>query len=300
MRTDRLKVLVAVVTVAAVVPATVRAQVAETTIDFGSVIVGNSRTEVAQVSIASGFNNALVDGPNVDAFQVVPAVEGTLLTLTITFRPTVHGPATATVWITTFSGTTRIDLKGDGVACEGLLTATATGGGTITPGALTLLQGSGAPSCTWSPTTGLIDPTSCSTFAMPLETTVYRLTVRNDACASTNDASVAVTVVTEVGGVPGPPGPAGEPGPAGPPGPMGPAGPTGPIGPQGSQGPSGPAGPAGPVGPAGAGLTSGSIVATVQDAPPPPNSVLLGTTILVVKKPNGLITPVTVKLYQLR
>src|SRR5262245_59378572 len=100
MKTVSRKAVAALVVVAAFSPATARAQIFETTIDFGTVILGNSRTERAEVSIL-GFNQLVYDGPNVDAFEIAPSVDGFTMTLTITFRPIVNGPASATVWIVT-------------------------------------------------------------------------------------------------------------------------------------------------------------------------------------------------------
>ena len=75
-------------------------------------------------------------------------------------------------------------------------TAVASGGGTIDPGGSVALSGSGGVSCSWSPVTGLDDPSSCSPIASPFATTSYSLTVVDDqGCASTNETSVAVAWV---------------------------------------------------------------------------------------------------------
>jgi hypothetical protein len=110
-------------------------------------------------------------------------------------------------------------------------------------------------------------------------------------------------MVGQVGpqGPPGPPGPQGEVGPPGPPGPQGasgPEGPQGPAGPQGPRGEIGPTGPPGSPGPPGTDLPSGAVISLREGVAPPPGYTLIGTTIVLVKKPNGPIAPITLSLYQ--
>jgi hypothetical protein len=74
-------------------------------------------------------------------------------------------------------------------------TASASGDATVCSGESADLTGSGGISCTWLPVTGLSDPNSCTPTAAPASTTVYSLSVMaSNGCASTNTASVTVTV----------------------------------------------------------------------------------------------------------
>lgn len=262
-------------------------------VDFGSLPVGDSGRVMlplenlgTQAGIFAGYT--VIVGQHGNFTIQTPALPvivgpGESVTIVVTFAPTVPGPNSAQLTLTTddpLAPMILIVLSGQGtVSCDSL-TASASGGGTITPGALTLLAGSGGTSCSWSPTTGLSDPRSCSTFASPVETITYNLTVARESCSSTNAATVNVDVLTDLTGMPGPPGP---------PGPSGPEGPVGPSGPAGSIGPQGPAGP---------GLVQGAIITLPVDLAPPPGFTPLGTTVIVVKKPNGAITSITVKLYR--
>jgi hypothetical protein len=74
-------------------------------------------------------------------------------------------------------------------------TASASGSASICSGTSTPLTGSGGASCSWSPGTGLSDPSSCTPNASPTGTTVYTLTVTAaNGCQSQNNPSVTVTV----------------------------------------------------------------------------------------------------------
>jgi hypothetical protein len=68
--------------------------------------------------------------------------------------------------------------------------------------------------------------------------------------------------------------------------------------PQGLAGPQGPHGAAGAPGPPGPDLPSGAVISLREEVAPPPGFTLIGTTIGLVKKPNGLIIPITLSLYQ--
>src|SRR5205807_2285181 len=62
------------------------------------------------------------------------------------------------------------------------------------------LQGSGGVSCSWLPTTGLDDPTSCAPHATVSTTTTYTLVVFSDSgCPSTNNPTVTVPVLPSPG-----------------------------------------------------------------------------------------------------
>ncbi|MFV0573273.1 MAG: CARDB domain-containing protein [Xanthomarina gelatinilytica] len=80
------------------------------------------------------------------------------------------------------------------------VTANAGSNVTIQNGGSTTLQGSGGSSCSWSPTTGLSNPNSCTTTASPTQTTTYTLTVTENGCTDTD--TVTVTVDGSGGGEP--------------------------------------------------------------------------------------------------
>ncbi len=281
-------------------------------VDLGVVPVGGSAEAILTIQNESSSSGRVerydfILGNNGDAIEVLsvtPPLPATVgpggqVAFRLRFTPTVAGEANAEIQITTSPNTSIIKpfLVGMGTAsCD--LIATASGGGVVTPGAVTILTGTGGPSCSWSPTAGLSHPSSCSTFASPLETTTYSLTVASGSCLSTNAATVNVDVLTELGGLPGPPGPTGPAGPAGPAGPVGLPGPQGNVGAQGQAGAVGPSGPPGPPGPRGSGLVAGAIITLPVDAAAPPGFTLLGTTVIVLKKPNGAIASVTVKVYR--
>ncbi len=74
-------------------------------------------------------------------------------------------------------------------------TAAASGAATVCAGTSTPLTGSGGVSCSWSPTSGLDNPSSCTPMATPAITTIYTLTVTAaNGCPSTNAPTVTVTV----------------------------------------------------------------------------------------------------------
>jgi hypothetical protein len=80
------------------------------------------------------------------------------------------------------------------------VTANAGSNVTIQNGSSTTLQGSGSTNCSWSPTTGLSNPNSCTTTASPTQTTTYTLTVTENGCTDTD--TVTVTVDGSGGGNP--------------------------------------------------------------------------------------------------
>lgn len=221
----------AIAVMATLVTSPVSAQVVPTpaALDFGVVVLGN--TSFGTVTLfATGptiISSLAVTGSDAADYSVVappllPAAlpAGGTLTVHVAFTPIASGNRNAQLVATTSDTPVIITLTGLGATSCGTVTAVATGGGTITPGALTLLTGSGGVSCAWSPATGLTDPTSCSTLASPPSTTTYSLTVTDaNSCPSTNAPTVSVTVLTSLTGPPGP---------QGSPGPQGPAGPTAP------------------------------------------------------------------------
>lgn len=80
------------------------------------------------------------------------------------------------------------------------VTANAGSNVTIQNGGSTTLQDSGSTNCSWSPTTGLSNPNSCTTTASPTQTTTYTLTVTENGCTDTD--TVTVTVDGSGGGNP--------------------------------------------------------------------------------------------------
>jgi hypothetical protein len=127
-------------------------------------------------------------------------------TPTISHTYTAGGDYAARLYVYDSRGkaSNNVDLKA--VEAHPLPIAAAAGSTTICSGASTALTGSGGVSCSWSPSTGLSDPASCSPSASPAATTTYTLTVVSaDGCVSTNQPTVTVTVsacaVAEVAGL---------------------------------------------------------------------------------------------------
>jgi Abnormal spindle-like microcephaly-assoc'd, ASPM-SPD-2-Hydin len=274
-----------------------------TAISFGAVAPGATATrQIALGNMNSDdFTNETVSFSLAGsaAFSVAGApgrvtiVNGEMVTIEVTFTPDAPGTVTGSLNLSWVGGAASVSLSGTRLlTCDErpATVAIATGGGTVTPGALTLLNG-GSPtlgvSCSWAPANGLSNAQSCTTFASPLVTTTYSLTVTEttSSCPSTNLAEVTVTVIDPTGGIAGPPGPAG---------PTGPAGAMGPQGPTGDTGPTGPMGPIGPAGPAGVGLNTGGLILVAKGKPAPPSSVYLGTSAIVAFRP-GSFTPVKIE-----
>lgn len=67
----------------------------------------------------------------------------------------------------------------------------------ICPGANTTLNGSGGTSYTWSPATGLSDPTIANPICTPAATTNYTLIVSSGACTSLPSTAITVTVYNQ-------------------------------------------------------------------------------------------------------
>jgi len=67
----------------------------------------------------------------------------------------------------------------------------------ICPGANTTFSGSGGTTYTWSPATGLSDPTIANPICTPLATTNYTLTVSNGTCTSLPSAPITITVYNQ-------------------------------------------------------------------------------------------------------
>ena len=115
------------------------------------------------------------------------------------------GQTTQKITVSPASTTTYgVTVTKTGVSCSGqdshlvtvtpIPTAAASGSAPICAGASTTLSGSGGSSCSWSPSTGLDNASSCSPHASPTSTTTYTLTVASNGCSSTNAPTVTVTV----------------------------------------------------------------------------------------------------------
>jgi gliding motility-associated-like protein len=79
------------------------------------------------------------------------------------------------------------------VAVQPKITANVSPDLTICQGTTTQLIASGGTSYTWSPATGLSNPTIANPIASPTDTTKYTVTVTNNTCSSTASVTVNVT-----------------------------------------------------------------------------------------------------------
>ncbi len=115
------------------------------------------------------------------------------------------GQTTRTITVSPVTSTTYgVTVTKSGSACPGedshpvtvtaIPTAAASGSASICAGSSTALSGSGGTSCSWLPSTGLDNASSCTPSASPSSTTVYTLTVTSNGCSSTNAPTVTVTV----------------------------------------------------------------------------------------------------------
>lgn len=158
--------------------------------------------------------------------------------------------------------------------------------------------------------------TAIDLVALPVGASVFTLTVSDGNSSAQDTVHVDVRPVE---GVPGPQGPVGPQGPAGPQGaegPQGPAGPPGPPGADGAPGPQGPVGPQGPQGPAGADgvpgpqgpagpagapgpvFPVGTVLSLERGSPAPEGFILLGTTLQIVRTPQGQVVPLSLEVYR--
>ena len=151
----------------------------------GTICAGGSATIQAALTGTPPWSLTWSDGVTQSGLTASPATRS------------VSPGSTATYIVTAFS-----DASGPGASSGGATVtvnakpmAVAFGAVTIILGQSTPLSGSGGVSCTWSPSTGLSDPGSCSPIATPLVTTTYMLTVAGaNGCLSMNNPAVTVTV----------------------------------------------------------------------------------------------------------
>jgi DNA-binding beta-propeller fold protein YncE len=153
---------------------------------------------------------------------------------------------------------------------------------------------------------GVLNTTTLEVTTKPISLSVSGVMVDRAAgrlyvAGITSDNRYKIAIYSEPpssSGTPGPPGPQGPPGIDGPQGPPGPAGADGAQGPPGPQGPQGAIGPQGPPGPAGPGFPSGSILTLEHGSPAPNGFTLVGTTLLLVRTPQGTVKTVTLDVYR--
>ena len=114
---------------------------------------------------------------------------------TLTIDPTVTGDSGTYDVVVTDGFGQQLTSSAATLTVNGRPTAAASGTNTVCAGTSTPLTGSGGVSCSWSPSSGLDDPASCSPTATPAVTTVYTLVVMAaNGCPSVNDPTVTVTV----------------------------------------------------------------------------------------------------------
>ncbi len=114
---------------------------------------------------------------------------------TLTINPTVTGDTGTYDVVVTDGFGQNLTSPSAQLTVNGRPIASASGTATVCAGTSTPLTGSGGVSCSWSPSTGLDDASSCTPSATPAVTTVYTLVVMaGNGCPSVNNPTVTVTV----------------------------------------------------------------------------------------------------------
>jgi len=114
---------------------------------------------------------------------------------TLTINPTVAGDSGAYDVVVTDGFGQNLTSAPAQLTVNGRPTASASGSATVCAGTATPLTGSGGASCSWTPSSGLDNASSCTPSATPSITTVYTLTVTApNGCPSINNPTVTVTV----------------------------------------------------------------------------------------------------------
>ena len=122
------------------------------------------------------------------------AISG-VTTPTLTINPTVVGDAGTYDVVVTDGFGQSLDSDDATLTVNARPTAAASGGVTLCSGDSVQLDGTGGVGCSWLPTAGLDDASSCTPTASPASTTTYNLTVTAaNGCPSVNSASTTVTV----------------------------------------------------------------------------------------------------------
>ncbi len=122
------------------------------------------------------------------------AISG-VTTPTLTINPTVVGDAGTYDVVVTDGFGQALDSDDATLTVNARPTAVASGGVTLCSGDSVQLDGTGGVACSWLPTAGLDDASSCTPTASPASTTTYNLTVTAaNGCPSVNSSSTTVTV----------------------------------------------------------------------------------------------------------
>src|SRR5262249_35824308 len=98
-------------------------------------------------------------------------------TTTLTINPTASGDAGDYDVLGTDHSTQPVAPTWASLPVNVPPAAAPSGTATICTGNSAPLNGSGGVSCSWTPTSGLSDPSACAPMASPVTTTVYTLTV---------------------------------------------------------------------------------------------------------------------------